>query len=79
MRLRQSATVLVVAMGLGGAVAFGGCGSSSDDTTNGTSTESKSHEEDAMTKDAMKDENKGMKDEGDSMKDEGSSGDHMEG
>lgn len=80
MRLRQSATVLVAVAGLGGAVLFGGCGGSSDGTTNEAATEAKSHE------DAMKDEDKGMKDEGDamkhegnSMKDEGSSGDHMEG
>lgn len=39
----------------------------------------KSHEEDAMAKNAMKVQNKGMKHEGEAMKDEGSSADHMEG
>ncbi len=93
MRLRQAATVPVVAaIALSGAVAFGGCGSDSNAATNGSTTDSMHHE--AMKHDdgAMKHEGDAMKHEGDSMKHEngsmknhdkamkheGSSSDHME-
>ena len=80
MRWRHGATILVTAVGLGGAVAFGGCGSSSGATTNDTTMEAKSHEEQAMKQEdkGMKKEDS-MKHEGDSMKHEGSSSGHMEG
>lgn len=79
MRLRQTATVPVVAaIALSGAVAFGGCGSDSNAATGGSTTESMHHG-------SMKHESGAMKHEGDAMKHgdkamhEGSSGDHMEG
>ena len=87
MRLRQAATVPVVAaIALSGAVAFGGCGSDSNAATNGSTTDSMHHEamkhDDGAMKDeghAMKHEGGSMKDQGKAMKHEGSSSDHMEG
>jgi hypothetical protein len=87
MRLRQAATVPVVAaIALSGAVAFGGCGSDSNAATDGSTTDSMHHE--AMKHEghsmkheggAMKHENGSMKDHDKAMKHEGSSSDHMEG
>ncbi|HEX4464132.1 MAG TPA: hypothetical protein VH042_05765 [Solirubrobacterales bacterium] len=83
----------VAAIALGGAVAFGGCGSDSNAATNESTTDSMHHEAmkhegeamkhegDAMKHkgDAMKHENGSMKDQDKAMKHEGSSSDHMEG
>ena len=79
MRLRQAVAIpAVAAIGLGGAVAFGGCGSDSNAATSGSTTSSMHHE--AMKHDggAMKHEGGSMKHE-DAMKHEGPSNDHMEG
>jgi hypothetical protein len=81
MRLRQTVAIpAVAAIALGGAVAFGGCGSDSNAATNGSTTDSMHHE--AMKdheSEAMKHEGKPMKHQDKAMQHEGSSDDHMEG
>lgn len=93
MRLRQAATVPVVAaIALSGAVAFGGCGSDSNAATNGSTTDSMhhaamkhdggamKHDDGTMKHDgAMQHESGAMKHEDKAMRHEGSSDDHMEG
>jgi hypothetical protein len=94
MRFRQVVTIPVVAaIGLSGAVAFGGCGSDSNAATDGSTTDSMhhsamKHEGDSMKHgsssmkhegSSMKHDDGAMKHEGEAMHHEGSSNDHMEG
>jgi hypothetical protein len=87
MRLRQAAAIpAVAAIVLGGAVAFGGCGSDSNAATNGSTTDAMHHEAMKHGNDSMQHEGGAMKHEGDAMHHqgsdmhhEGSSDDHMEG
>jgi hypothetical protein len=73
MRFRQVATIpVVVAIGLSGAVAFGGCGSDSNAATKESTTDSMHHS-------AMKHEGEAMKHDDKSMHHGETSGDHMEG
>jgi hypothetical protein len=92
MRLRQAATVPVVAaIALGGAVTFGGCGSDSNAATSGSTTDSMHHAAMKHDGDATKHDDGKMKHDGamqhesgamkhdKAMRHDGSSDDQMEG